>query len=88
MGRGIALAFACAGQRVLLIDAKQRSQAGFAALRDEALRNIGEQLAVLVELGLLAVAGVPAIMARIDVCARDSASRFLPQVTLLFEGVL
>lgn len=87
MGRGIALAFACAGQRVLLIDAKQRSEAAFSALRDEALRSIGEQLEVLVDLGLLAATGAPAVMARIDVCARESASRLLPQVTLLFEGV-
>lgn len=87
MGRGIALAFACAGQRVLLIDAKVRGEDGFAALREEALRSIGGQLAVLVDLGLLAAAGVPAVMARIDVCARDSASRFLPTVKLLFEGV-
>lgn len=87
MGRGIALAFACAGQRIALIDAKVRSQAGFETLRDEAMREIGEQLDALVDLGLLAEAANHKVVARIEVIAREAASACLPQVDLLFEGV-
>lgn len=87
MGRGIALAFACAGQSVLLIDAKQRSQGDFEKLRDSAVRDIEEQIAVLVDLGLLPGTAVAAIVARVEVCSREAASRYLPQVELLFEGV-
>ena len=87
MGRGIALAFACAGQRVALIDAKDRSQAGFETLRDEAMGEIGEQLGALVDLGLLAEAAKHKIVARIEVIPREAATACLPQADLLFEGV-
>lgn len=87
MGRGIALAFACAGQSIVLIDAKQRSQADFEKLRDAAMRDIGEQLGALVDLGLLTDAAKSRIVARIEVVPRVAAANCLPQVELLFEGV-
>ena len=87
MGRGIALAFACAGQRVVLIDAKERSQGDFERLRVDALRDIGEQIAVLVDLDLVPGPAMHKILARIDVCSRESAPGYLPHVDLLFEGV-
>lgn len=87
MGRGIALAFACAGQNVLLIDAKARSDAEFEKLHDEAVRDIAEQIAVLVDLGLLPEAAKQKIPARIDICDREAATAHLPHVDLLFEGV-
>ena len=87
MGRGIALAFACAGQRIALIDAKDRSQAGFETLRDEAMREIGEQLGALVDLGLLAEAAKHKVVARIEVIPREAAFACLPQADLLFEAV-
>lgn len=87
MGRGIALAFACAGQEVLLVDAKQRSGADFQRLRDEAVRDIEEQIAVLVDLELLPGAAGQKIMARIDICHREAAGGRLAHVELLFEGV-
>lgn len=87
MGRGIALAFACAGQEVLLIDAKQRSRGDFEKLRDAARRDIEQQLAALVDLGLLTEAAKLKIVARIEVVPRSAAADCLPQVELLFEGV-
>ncbi len=87
MGRGIALAFACAGQEVLLIDVKQRSRGDFEKLRDAARRDIEQQLAALAELGLLPATAIAAVMARIDVCDRQAAGQYLPRVELLFEGV-
>jgi len=87
MGRGIALAFACAGQTVALVDAKDRSQASFEKLRGEAIGEIGEQLGALVDLGLLAEAARHRVVARIEVLPREAASACLAQVELLFEAV-
>lgn len=87
MGRGIALAFACAGQRVVLIDAKRRSTDEFDKLRDEAVHDIGAQIAVLVELGLLPATAREKIEARIEISNRGAAAGYLSHVQLLFEGV-
>ncbi len=87
MGRGIALAFACAGQDIVVIDAKERSRSDFELLRDDARRDIEAQLEVLIDLEVVPRAALPRILARIEVCDRDEACRRLPQVELLFEGV-
>jgi len=87
MGRGIALAFACAGQNVILVDAKERSSADFERLRDEAVRDIEDQIAVLVDLDFLPGAAKQKILARIGICHREAAAEYLPHVELLFEGV-
>jgi len=87
MGRGIALAFALAGQRVVLIDAKERSQGDFERLRGEALRDIEKQIAVLVDLDFIPGPAMHRILTRIEVCNREAASGYLPHVELLFEGV-
>lgn len=87
MGRGIALSFACAGQRVVLIDAKARGAAEFDALRGEAMRDLEAQLGALVELGVVPAPAVQVILARIELCRRDAAPDHLPQLELLFEGV-
>lgn len=87
MGRGIALAFACAGQRVALVDAKERSQGDFERLRGEALRDIEGQIDVLVGLDLVPGPAMRKILARIDICGREAASAYLPHVDLLFEAV-
>ncbi len=87
MGRGIALAFACAGQRVLLADVKERSRSDFERLRDEALRDIEGQIEVLVEVGLVPRRAMRKILGRIGVCGRAAAGSQLPHVDLIFEGV-
>ena len=87
MGRGIALAFACAGQRVILIDVKDRNQADFEKLQGEAMQEIGEHLGALVDLGLLTEAAKHKVIARIEVSPRAAAAACLPPVNLLFEGV-
>lgn len=87
MGRGIALAFACAGQRVLLVDAKKRSRKDFERLRDDAIRDIEQQIAVLADLELLPATAMEKIVARIEICSRAAAAGHLAHVDLLFEGV-
>ncbi|MBX3646997.1 MAG: 3-hydroxybutyryl-CoA dehydrogenase [Rhodocyclaceae bacterium] len=87
MGRGIALAFAGAGERVALIDVKERGPGAFETLRAESLRDIEGQIRALVDLRVVPDAAVSAILNRIEVCGRDAASETLAQVDLLFEGV-
>lgn len=87
MGRGIALAFACAGQRVVLIDVKERSPGDFEKLRDEALRDLEGQIEALVDLDVVPRPAAPTILARIAVCGRQAAPDCLRHVDLLFEGV-
>ena len=53
MGRGIGITLACAGQQVLLVDAKERAAADFERLRDEAFADMRGQVEALVDLGLL-----------------------------------
>jgi 3-hydroxybutyryl-CoA dehydrogenase len=87
MGRGIALSFACAGRRIVVVDAKERSRSAFEQLRDDALRDIEAQIEVLVDLGIIPLVAVRRILARIEVCSRDEACDRLARVDLLFEGV-
>ena len=87
MGRGIALAFACAGQEVALIDVKKRSAAERAKLRDEPMRDIESQLGALVVLGIVPEAAVATILGCIEIHDRDSAAGCLRGLELLFEGV-
>jgi 3-hydroxybutyryl-CoA dehydrogenase len=87
MGRGIGLTFACAGQPVLLVDAKDRSANEFARLRDEAFADIRAQASALVELGLIPPPAVDAILSRVRICERAAAPGLLAPVEVLFEGV-
>ncbi len=87
MGRGIALSFACAGHEIVVIDAKERSASEFEQLRDDALRDIGAQIEVLVDLEIVPPGAVRRILARIEVSNRDAACDRLSKVDLLFEGV-
>ncbi len=87
MGRGIALAFAGAGERVVLIDVKQREPGAFETLRGEALRDIEGQIRALADLQVVPHAAVSAILSRIEVCGREAAGETLAQAGLLFEGV-
>lgn len=87
MGRGIALAFACAGQQVVVIDAKERDAADFDRLREETVQDLAAQLETLVDLDVIARAAVPAILGRIVISDRGDAADHLPHIELLFEGV-
>lgn len=87
MGRGIALSFACAGQEVLLIDAKLRAAEAFERLREDAMRDLRAQLDAMVALGIVPAAAIDTILARVTIRDRDEATRFLPDTELLFEGV-
>lgn len=87
MGRGIAIAFAYAGHRIALVDLRDRSDAAWHTLHDEARAEIAASLAGLSQLGVLAADQVPVIAARIDLVRANAAPAALGAAELVFEGV-
>lgn len=87
MGRGIAVQFAYAGHPVLLLDAKPREPAAFAALAASARREIEGALSVLAESGLFDARHVPAIAARVRVVPAAEAPAAYAAADVMFEGV-
>lgn len=87
MGRGIAIAFAYAGHRVHLIDAKPRDAEGFAALSDAAMAEIRATLGMLAGFGMLAVDAVDAVAARVTCHPLDGCAAALAASDVIFEGV-
>src|SRR5258708_31472856 len=87
MGRGIAVAFAYAGNAVTMIDVKPRSAEQFAKLEAEALDEVGKTLASLTRLGLLTDADARTVMARVAVVSAQGNTDALTSASLVFEGV-
>ncbi|MDB5819078.1 MAG: putative 3-hydroxybutyryl-CoA dehydrogenase [Rhizobacter sp.] len=87
MGRGIAIAFAYAGHRISLVDLRVRSDEAFASLRQQAVAEIEGALNGLAQLGVLDVAQVPLIAARVDIVNAADAPAAMAAAELLFEGV-
>ncbi|MEW5422825.1 3-hydroxybutyryl-CoA dehydrogenase [Amorphus sp. 3PC139-8] len=87
MGRGIAHVFAYAGCEVVLLDAKERSEADFQRLAEEAIGEIRASLAMLAELGLFDTTAIDRIIARIRVAPRSEAADAVAGAAFVFEGV-
>lgn len=87
MGRGIAVAFALAGHEVVLIDVKARDPDGVARLAAEAMREVGQDLAFLNQVGAMDETAVAAALRRVSFADRDAAPAALAACDLLFEGV-
>ncbi len=87
MGRGIGHVFAYAGYRVDVIDFKAREPGAGARLRAAAHAEIGANLALLRELGVLDEAQRQAILGRIRVLPLEEASAALAAADVVFEGV-
>ncbi|HSV57667.1 MAG TPA: 3-hydroxybutyryl-CoA dehydrogenase [Variovorax sp.] len=87
MGRGIAIAFAYAGHPVSLIDLRQRGDAAWDKLAQEARAEIEGSLNGLAALGVLAREQVAAIAARVQLVRASEAPRALAAAQLVFEGV-
>ena len=76
MARGIAVVFAYAGHDVTIVDVKARDACGYAATAKDALREVGETLRLLAELGLYPVELATAVVwwtARLDAAALGEA---------------
>jgi len=87
MGRGIGHVFAYAGYRVDVIDFKARAPEDGARLRAAALAEIGANLALLRDLGVLDDAQRQAILGRIRVLPLAAAAEALAVADVVFEGV-
>ncbi len=87
MGRGIAVAFAYAGQDVSLIDLKPRNPDAFATLATQALGEIRATLASLAAIGLFDATHVDTITARVRVIDAAHAGPALRGADVIFEGV-
>lgn len=87
MGRGIAVAFAYAGHRVMMIDVKARAAEEFAKLEADALDEIGKTFANLSKLGLLTEADVGPLIARVSVVSAGESDEALSDAGIVFEGV-
>lgn len=87
MGRGIAEAYALAGQSVLMIDAKDRDAAGFGHLVDEARKEIGGDLRFLASLGIGEAETAEEALGRISFANRGDGETLMGGVPILYEGV-
>jgi len=87
MGRGIAMAFACAGHPIHLVDLRQRSEADWTRLANEARAEILASLKALAELDALSLNDVNRIADRIVLVNAADAPAALAQADLVFEGV-
>ena len=87
MGRGMAVAFAYSGHPVRLIDAKERDAAGFEALSGAALAEVRAALEMLAGFGLLELAEVEGVAARVSCHPRSEMAEALKDVPVVFEGV-
>lgn len=87
MGRGIAIAFAYAGHRIALVDLRQRSDAAWQRLREEARAEIEASLSGLAQLGVIDAGQVARIAARVEFVDAAAAPQALAAADLVFEGV-
>ncbi len=87
MGRGLGHVFAYAGYRVDILDFKPRAPEDGERLRAAALAEIGSNLALLRDLGVLDEAQRQSILGRIRVLSLDEAPAALGQADFVFEGV-
>lgn len=85
MGRGLAIAFAYAGQRVAVVDLRDRSDAAWKMLADEVRTEVAGALRGLVELGAVRSDQVEAIAERIHLVRAAQASGALQSAEMVFE---
>ena len=87
MGRSIAIAFAYAGHRIVVVDLRRRTAAQWQRLRDDVRDEIHASLDVMAQLGALQPAQVEAIAARVELVDAAGAPAALERAELVFECV-
>lgn len=87
MGRGLGHVFGYAGYRVDILDFKLRARDEGERLRAAALAEIGSNLALLRDLGVLDEARRQSILGRIRVLGVEDAPAALAAADFVFEGV-
>ncbi len=87
MWRGIALALAYSGRKIVVIDLKHRDDAASQALEADMRAEIAHDLAFLAEVGALEPGGAEAIQADIAFADAKQAADAVSQAGIVFEGV-
>lgn len=87
MGRGIAQAYAAAGEAITLCDVKSRPDDDAARVLLEAASEIEADLTFLASIGVGSGAAVPDAMNRITFAKREEAEETLSTADIVFEGV-
>jgi 3-hydroxybutyryl-CoA dehydrogenase len=87
MGRGIAAAYALAGQDFALIDLRPRTQEAWQRLQDEARADLQDMFARLLSLGCIDQATADTAPSRVSLVGRGEAPAALAGAALLFEAV-
>jgi 3-hydroxybutyryl-CoA dehydrogenase len=87
MARGLAIVFAYAGNPVSIVDLKPRSEADFARVASEALREVRATLAMLASFGLFAPEAGAVIASRVAVVGEAGAGAVLAKAAVIFEAV-
>ena len=87
MGKGIALAFAYSGYRVVLVDSEDRAPDQFAELRQSTGADFAEELRFLREIGVLVTQQAGTIADRILIVPRAEAAEHIRQAAYVFEAV-
>jgi 3-hydroxybutyryl-CoA dehydrogenase len=87
MGRGIAVAFAYAGYKAMIVDLKERKPSAFAALAAEALQEIRTTFSVLARLGLFEESDVDQLVARVAIVPEHEAHPALSAASVMFEAL-
>jgi 3-hydroxybutyryl-CoA dehydrogenase len=87
MGRGIAEAYALAGQSVLIVDAKPRDAEALEHLIGQARDEIASDLQFLAGIGVGSEAAVAGAIDRIEFAGRAASESLIGTVPILYEGV-
>lgn len=87
MGRGIAQAYALGGQRVVLIDLKQRAAAAFAEFVESVRRDIATDLRFAVELDYLEEDAIAGVVGRIETVSGARGDIESIEGTLVYEAL-
>ena len=87
MARGIAVVFAYAGHRVIIVDVKPRDTAEFTRAAGDAIAEVRSTLVTLASFGLFAPEAVEQIAERVAVVPEADAAATLAEAEVIFEGV-
>ena len=87
MARGLAVVFAYGGYPVSIVDLKPRSDADFARVVGEVLREVRATLDMLASFGLFAPETVDVIASRVAVVGEAGAGGVLAKAAVIFEAV-
>jgi len=87
MGRGVAVVFAYAGHEVAVVDFKERPQADFERLAEDALSEIENTFGTLARIGLMDAADASTLMRRVCMVPASGAAEAFGGADYIFEAL-